>query len=189
VLQQTLPNFFSTGLITSVDKSQLPLIVDGRKKRRTKTIVEGVGNLVTGGNHSKSAAQGESEDDISEEDIQSGDVEQIYSSRIQLVYTPEGFERTLHIEGSFAISILRAQITIPKGAPLYIASSSFVRHTLNALYSDLAVELLKIRVLNSPSPANLNAPPSRRSRDKSLCMRIGVSGSARVSGAKSEWEV
>jgi len=28
-----------------------------------------------------------------------GDIEPIYSSKIQLVYTPKGFERVLHIQG------------------------------------------------------------------------------------------
>lgn len=84
-------------MISSIDKSQLPRIVDGKKRRPGAVgIVEGVGNLVAGG--SKLAAR-ESEDDISEEDMQSGDIEPIYSSRVQLVYTPQGFERTLHIEG------------------------------------------------------------------------------------------
>lgn len=128
MLQETLPNFFSTGLITSVDKSQLPLIVDGRKKRRTKTIVEGVGNLVAGGNHSKSASRGESEDDISEEDIQSGDVEQIYSSRVQLVYTPEGFERTLHIEGPFATLFYEPRLRLLQKARRCI---SHLRHSFD----------------------------------------------------------
>lgn len=97
VLQQTLPQFFSTGLISSVDKSKWPHIVDGKKRRpKAVGIVEGVGNLVIRGVNSTTR---ESEDDVSEEDLQNGDIEPIYSSRVQLVYTPQGFERTLHIEG------------------------------------------------------------------------------------------
>jgi len=134
-------------------------------------VVEGVGSWVVG-SHRHSNLTEENELDVSEEDQQSGDIEPIYSSKVQLVYTPQGFERNLHIEG----------------APLYITSSSFVRHTLNALYSDLQVDLLKVRVLNVPSPSNTSVP-RRQSREKSLCMRIGVTGLARVSGAKSEWEV
>ena len=76
------------------------------------------------------------------------------------------------------------------GAPLYITSSVFVRHTLNALYSDLQVDLLSVRTTPSPpssSPSTQNPPNNLR--DRSLSMRIGVSGLARVSGTKSEWEV
>lgn len=71
-----------------------------------------------------------------------------------------------------------------------MTSSAFVRHTLNALYSDLRVDLLNVRVLNSPLPGKVaDRPITRKSRDKSLSMRIGVTGLARVSGASSEWEV
>ena len=65
-------------------------------------VVEGVGSWVVG-SHRHSELAGESGHEVSGEDHQSEDVEPIYSSRVQLVYTPPGFERTLHIEG---ISIL-----------------------------------------------------------------------------------
>ncbi|KAF9644271.1 hypothetical protein BDM02DRAFT_3074078, partial [Thelephora ganbajun] len=138
VLTQTLPQFFSTGLVLSIDKSKLPDIVEASREEAH------------------------------------GDIEPVYSSKIQLVYTPKGFERTLHIQG----------------VPLYTTSSGFVRHTLNALYSDLRVDLLSVRTTPPPPPF----PPTSssrpgKSRDRSLSMRIGVSGLARVSGAKSEWEV
>lgn len=76
------------------------------------------------------------------------------------------------------------------GAPLYITSSVFVRHTLNALYSDLRVDLLSVRTTPS-SPSSSPLPPTLlgKARGRSLSMRIGVSGFARVSGTKSEWEV
>lgn len=79
---------------------------------------------------------------------------------------------------------------VHQGAPLYITSSVFVRHTLNALYSDLRVDLLNFRT--TPSPPSSSATPSTllgKARDRSLSMRIGVSGLARMSGTKSEWEV
>ena len=75
------------------------------------------------------------------------------------------------------------------GAPLYITSSGFVRHTLNALYSDLRVDLLSVRTTPTPSPSLSSSKQFGKNRDRSLSMRIGVSGLARVSGAKSEWEV
>ena len=59
-----------------------------------RNVVEGVGSLVTGMARYESA--GESEADELET---RGDIEPIYSSKIQLVYTPKGFERTLHIQG------------------------------------------------------------------------------------------
>lgn len=63
------------------------------------------------------------------------ETEGIYSPRIRLTYTPPTplpapFPETLHAEGLH----------------LYIASSIFLRHTLNALNTDLRVELRHIRV-------------------------------------------
>ena len=85
----------------------------------------------------------------------------------------------------------RATLTsdICPGAPLYITSSGFVRHTLNALYSDLRVDLLSVRTISPPSSSPPSSSQLGKSRDRSLSMRIGVSGLARVSRAKSEWEV
>jgi len=134
-----------------------------------------MGSFVVGHLPAK-AADGNDAGDVSQEDQHSGDIEPIYSSKVQLVYTPQGFERSLHIEG----------------APLYITSSSFVRHTFNALYSDLQVDLLTVRVLTtsptSPSTSTNNTPRGK-SREKSLYMKIGVTGLTRVSGGKSEWEI
>lgn len=66
------------------------------------------------------------------------DGESIYSPRIKLTYAPPTplpapFPQTLALEGLH----------------LYIASSIFVRHTLNALYTDLAVTLQRVRVHGS----------------------------------------
>jgi len=174
VLTETLPQFFSTGLVLSIDKSKLPDIVDASRYQvpngtGVRNVVEGVGSLVTG--MARNESTGGSEADELETH---GGVEPIYSSKVQLVYTPKGFERTLHIQG----------------APLYVTSSVFVRHTLNALYSDLQVDLLSARAAppQPPShPSSSNRPG--KGRDRSLSMRIGVSGLARVSGTKSEWEV
>lgn len=102
VLTETLPQFFSTGLVLSIDKSKLPDIVDAPWSRMhhalngtgVRDVVEGVGSLVTG----KSRAESAEECEATELDVH-GDIEPIYSSKIQLVYTPEGFGRTLHIQG------------------------------------------------------------------------------------------
>ncbi|KAI0700652.1 hypothetical protein C8T65DRAFT_831487 [Cerioporus squamosus] len=148
ILQQTLPTFFSTGLISSVD---------------------------TSGHNSQS----KDEDDTS-----------IYSPNIRLEYRPPTqfpppFPRTLHVEG----------------LPLYLASSSFVRHTLNALYTDLRVELQRVRVHGPRSSSGLrpdgNTPQgiqqqqgkTRSIREKSLFVGLVVRGINRVSKAEGGWEV
>ncbi|KAI0635438.1 hypothetical protein C8Q77DRAFT_706374 [Trametes polyzona] len=150
ILQQTLPTFFSTGLISSLDTS--------RSGSGTKT-----------------------DDDTS-----------IYSPNIRLVYHPPTpfpppFPRTLQIEG----------------LSLYLASSVILRHTLNALYTDLRVELQRVRVYgprsSSTSGLSADSPPSdgsrpltsktRSIREKSLFVGIVVRGTNRVSKAESGWEV
>jgi len=174
VLTETLPNFFSTGLVLSIDKSKLPDIVDASlhgalNRTGVRNVVEGVGSFVTRKTRTESV-HGPEADELETY----ANTEPIYSSKIQLFYTPKGFERALHIQG----------------APLYITSSVFVRHTLNALYSDLQVNLLSVRTTPSP-PSSSSTSPKRHGKtsNRSLSMRIGVSGLARVSGAKSEWEV
>ncbi|KAL0577550.1 hypothetical protein V5O48_004448 [Marasmius crinis-equi] len=117
-------------------------------------------------------------------------LELLYSPKVRLSYTPPmelpaPFPKTLKIEG----------------LPLYIASSAFVRHTLNALYSDLQVTIHKVSV-NTPKsgnpPYDADSPPqtpsmlqqtSKLSREKSLFLGLRVTGTARVSGSLGEWEV
>ena len=99
VLTETLPHFFSTGLVLSIDKSKLPDIVDASRHSAlngtgVRNVVEGVGNLVTGKARTE-FAEGYGADELETH----GDVEPIYSSKIQLAYTPKGFERSLHIQG------------------------------------------------------------------------------------------
>ncbi|KAG6829952.1 hypothetical protein H0H92_002856 [Tricholoma furcatifolium] len=114
------------------------------------------------------------------------DIEGIYSPKIRLSYTPPvalppPFPTTLHIEG----------------LPLYLASAVFIRHTMNALYTDLAVELRKVVVKTPRSSASPNlqdeiisrSKRGRRGREKSLVIGVGVTGISRVSGASGEWEV
>lgn len=59
-----------------------------------RNVVEGVGSLVTG-----KARTEFTEDSGTDEPGTFGDIEPLYSSKIQLVYTPKGFERSLHIQG------------------------------------------------------------------------------------------
>ncbi|OCH84367.1 hypothetical protein OBBRIDRAFT_799151, partial [Obba rivulosa] len=97
------------------------------------------------------------------------------------------------------------------GLPLYMASSVFVRHTLNTLYPDLRVTLRRVRVHGPRSgtngsslaggPASLpglsdqspgpegDARAHRSIREKGLFVELDVSGVARVSGERGVWEV
>ncbi|KAG5651500.1 hypothetical protein H0H81_008472, partial [Sphagnurus paluster] len=157
LLQQTLPEFFLAGLITSVDKAT------GTPHSSSTSIP------VLNANPLDSQPYGEE------------DIEVIYSSKIRFSYTPPGqlpapFPSTFHVEG----------------LPLYLASAVFIRHTLNALYTDLSLDLQKL-VVNTPRApisAEQRGPNNRiRSRDKSLLLGFCVTGTSRVSGARGEWEV
>ncbi|KAF7315803.1 hypothetical protein MIND_00096400 [Mycena indigotica] len=134
VLEQTLPDFFTTGLVNSIDS-------------------------VTGTLRPIHASQS------------SQDVDMIYSPNIRLSYTPPTalpppLPKTLHIEG----------------ISMYLASSVFVRHTMNALYADTRVALNKVAV-------DTHGVKSKGSREKSLVVGLTATGVARVSGISSEWEV
>ncbi|KAL4258545.1 hypothetical protein AB1N83_011315 [Pleurotus pulmonarius] len=115
------------------------------------------------------------------------EVETIYSPKIRLSYTPPialpaPFPKTLHVEG----------------LPLYLSSAVFIRHTLNALYSDTQVILRKV-VVQTPGShkflvggENENSTThdtSGRNREKSLFIGLTVNGVARVSGGVGEWNV
>ncbi|KAF8178497.1 hypothetical protein BJ912DRAFT_856067 [Pholiota molesta] len=147
-LQETLPEFFDKGLVTSVNKSTgLP--------RTSASLPAAHINF------------------LEPYTIQDDD-EPIYSSQIRLSYTPPlelpaPFPKTFHIEG----------------IQLYLASSSFIKHTMNALYSDLNVELTKLTV----SPLASSSSKKRQTRQKSILIRQNVTGLARVSAKPAEWEI
>ena len=86
-----------------------------------------------------------------------------------------------------------------------MASSVFVRHTLNALYSDISVVLRKV-VVNTPRSRKTSSessqptesehenhtsrsPVKKKGREKSLFIGLCVTGTGRVSGGRGEWEV
>ncbi|KIL61844.1 hypothetical protein M378DRAFT_199381, partial [Amanita muscaria Koide BX008] len=126
VLQRTLPQFFETGLVTSAATPDDPPL----SASSTAPILTNPPPLESS--------------TISVPDIKQ-DHEPIYSPRIRLCYTPPvplpaPFPKTLRIEGF----------------PLYIASSTFVKHTLKALYADLRVDIHKFIVYtpgrNHPLP-------------------------------------
>lgn len=83
-----------------------------------------------------------------------------------------------------------------------MASSVFVRHTLNALYTDLTVTIHKVHVRNgggdtpfTPSvtaPAPNETPRSSPShRERAITIGILVSGLSRLglSAERAEWDV
>ncbi|KAJ7715717.1 hypothetical protein DFH07DRAFT_361329 [Mycena maculata] len=158
VIQRTLPEFFSTGLVSSIDSAT------GRSRPAISNYVP-VANANPLDYHA----------------LVDEDVDSIYSPNIRLSYTPPvalpaPFPKTLHIEG----------------LPMYLASSVFVRHTLNALYSDLRVVFNKVSVNTPPLPVgdlDLQPKARRKSREKSLFVGLSATGIARVSGAAGEWEV
>lgn len=92
-------------------------------------------------------------------------VESIYSSRIQLIYTPPSllppFPPTLTIEG----------------LPLYHASSVFVRHTLSMFYTDLKVDLKRVH------EQKLGA------RERKFLVGFAVLGTSRMGNKPAEWDM
>lgn len=75
------------------------------------------------------------------------------------------------------------------GLQLYVASSGIIRHTMNALYSDLTVRVAKL-VINSPPTLCSSSPGKRKiNRDKSFRVRQIVVGNSRVTGKSNEWEM
>jgi len=105
--------------------------------------------------------------------------EPIYSPNIRMSYTPPSllpapFPKTFHIEG----------------LQIYVASSGIIRHTMNALYSDLTVKIAKLVINSPPTLCSSTTPGKRRiSRDKSFRIRQIVIGISRVTGKPSEWEI
>ncbi|KAH9912228.1 uncharacterized protein B0H18DRAFT_890469 [Fomitopsis serialis] len=169
ILQQTLPAFFHTGLVTSLET---PLVARPPASESPEGAERGTADPHCGGRPARP----------------DGDSESIYSRAVRLAYTPPHalpppFPRTLTLEGS----------------ALYLASSAFVRHTLNALYTDLTVRTTRVRVLGPGSSSGGEQDPHGRAprapqkqralREKSLFLGLSVSGVARVSGARGGWDV
>lgn len=131
ILQQTLPDFFETGLISSL---ALPSVSSPAAPAASAWSLPW---LTLGLAPKRSSAGADSANGKGKGKVEDAE-ESIYSPRVRLMYTPPTplpapFPQTLSIEGLH----------------LYIASSIFVRHTLNALNTDLRVELRRIRVFGS----------------------------------------
>ncbi|KAH6867443.1 hypothetical protein BKA70DRAFT_404471 [Coprinopsis sp. MPI-PUGE-AT-0042] len=151
VLQETLPTFFQTGLVTAIDKAT------GEPKPPHSTSSMGSGGfhipLFDPLLHSSSAAASapsspstsNSEHHHSEGEhgiVEEGE-EGVYSPNVRLEYTPpvvlpSPFPKTFKVEG----------------LNLYLASASLIRHAMNALYTDLDLTLVKVSVHTTPPPSS-----------------------------------
>ncbi|EIM83864.1 uncharacterized protein STEHIDRAFT_123439 [Stereum hirsutum FP-91666 SS1] len=186
IIQNTLPDFFSIGLVTRIsnEDDNASSSPESSLSILSKTIPS-FPHLI--GTDKTKDSLPSAEDIPIDEHNEEHDLEPIYSPKVKLVYSPPDklpppFPETLKVEG----------------LPLYLASSSVVRHTLNALYTDLTVDIRKFSV-SSSSPFNSSSVPSpsprpgsqklNRKREKSLLVRLAVTGRARVSGSPAEWEV
>ncbi|KAJ3508485.1 hypothetical protein NMY22_g16598 [Coprinellus aureogranulatus] len=146
VLQETLPHFFETGLITQVD------VTTGEPKTPSQhfhiPIIDSAASLDF--LSSSSSTNGFSNGEHAGYDHQASQAEEgepIYSPKVRLQYTPPAalpapFPKTFHLEG----------------LPMYLASSSVVRRTMMTLYSHLEVTLTKVSVFTEPPPNS--KPPS-----------------------------
>jgi len=182
ILQQTLPDFFSLGLVSNSADS------GNGKRKAVSQYPPPSEDAIPAAARAKGADQ----------DAELPEPESVYSPKIRLAYTPpvklpSPFPTTFHVEG----------------LPLYMASSVFIRHTLKTLYSDLHVELRKVFVQTPKSGSGSGASSisndgghreeggeeeelkktSSSRREKSLFVGFVVRGTARVSGAIGEWEV
>ncbi|KAH8109920.1 hypothetical protein DFH11DRAFT_841289 [Phellopilus nigrolimitatus] len=162
ILQQTLPNFFTSGLVAT--NYHLPIHMHGLLDT----------NL---GNKAKVKAREDLRDDMIEEGI--------YARNIRLEYTPP-----------VALPAPLPRVLSVEGLPLYVTSSIFVRHALNALYTDLAVSLHKVHIRSGPPAAipptkPVNEDQARRRREKAIMISILVSGMSRLglSTERAEWDV
>ncbi|TDL26539.1 hypothetical protein BD410DRAFT_783590 [Rickenella mellea] len=193
ILRQTLPDFFNTGLVAS---SSPPLSFESPSSSSNVSSPSSSGSTShTHGNKGKGKerAYDDHEHTQREESFISG----IYSRHIKLQYAPPvalpaPFPRTLVVDGH----------------ALYIASSAFIRHTLNALYTDISVEIRKFEVRRlGPGSSNDHnnghtSNPSHRTdtdlrlgdvrnmdkRQKDVVVGIGVIGWSRLSGVRAEWD-
>jgi len=97
------------------------------------------------------------------------------------VYSPSIYLQYTH---PTALLVPLPQNLQVKGLPLYIASAMFVRHTINAIYTNLSIKLCMIR-RSSPPHMPLQSHP----RELRVSIRLLVFGHARLTGQPAEWRV
>ncbi|KAL1745892.1 hypothetical protein HDZ31DRAFT_35361 [Schizophyllum fasciatum] len=164
VLQETLPDFFRAGLVTSIDKES------GEPRRSSPLHIP--------------IAHAAPLDFLRHDE----DVESIYSSNVRLSYSPKAehvsalLPKSLTIEGySF---YLASSVLLRRGL-------TAMYHDLNVELTKMRVTTAGQKLpadLPAPSPTP-DAVPKRKSREKSLHMLMKVHGVARVSGNHADWEV
>ncbi|KAJ3740126.1 hypothetical protein DFH05DRAFT_452163 [Lentinula detonsa] len=135
ILRTSLPTFFHTGLMTSWDLETGEAYPSPSIPSLPHLPNLHFPHLPLPLHLSPDPRNKETESRTNGKGKERGDRESIYSSRIRLTYTPPSplphpFPEKLTLEGK----------------PLYLASAVFIRHTLNTLYSNLHVSLIKVAV-------------------------------------------
>ncbi|RXW20578.1 hypothetical protein EST38_g5272 [Candolleomyces aberdarensis] len=161
VLQETLPTFFQSGLITCIDATtgapkapnstsshhsssfHIPIIDSAASLDFLSSSASADGATSNGKGKTKQHMH-DNENPNSVEDEEAP----IYSPNVRLQYEPP-----MVLPAPFPTAFKL------EGLQMYLASSSLLRHTMNTLYSDLEVTVTKISVYNKPPPDN-NIPPS-----------------------------
>ena len=159
-LQENYKTFFSTGLVSTSDPSDAPAIFHLNRSKEPTSCAEGG----------------------------------IYSNRIKLEYTPpialpSPFPRVLAVEGSLNPYPLTTAHQFVVGLHLYTASSTFVRHTLSAFYTNLEVDIRKVTVQTPTSVLYDRKDDMRNNRKRSVTIGIGVMGQSRIGGKPAEWDM
>lgn len=187
VIQETLPSFFETGLITSVDKTTGAPKAPGKSSPLHIPIIDSAATLEflsASASTSGSASRPDfGENAAGATDAQEDEEEGIYSPNIRLQYTPPialpaPFPKTFKLQGAccglFVIPMrIGTNEIIYLGIQLYLASSALVRHTMNTLYHDLEVGLSKVSVHSGPPPPDHT--PDDSTSYSSLSSELGYS--------------
>ncbi|KAI5886547.1 uncharacterized protein SCHCODRAFT_02641973 [Schizophyllum commune H4-8] len=165
VLQETLPDFFKSGLVTSIDKET------GEPRRSSPLHIP--------------IAHASPLDFLRHDE----DIESIYSPNVRLSYTPKAehvsalLPKNLTIEGySF---YLASSVLLRRGL-------STMYHDLHVELTKMRVTTGGSKPhpdIPTPPPLAADSASKRKSREKSLYMLMKVQGIARVSGNLADWEV
>lgn len=92
--------------------------------------------------------------------------------------------QNLHVKGLSSLPTPRQLAKSRAGLPLYLASAMFVRHTLNAIYTNLGIELCMVRRRSPP-----HMPLKSHPRELRVSIGLLISAQARLTGQPAEWRV